>query len=92
MTRTGVGSGIHLLSVLLVLENDGDVLCMVQELWVGVQEYSTRGGPKYEASYSHSLGSTQRDGFRVLAGSHCEEESAKDEIRDVGEGEASVRC
>jgi len=38
VTRTGMGSCVHFLSVLLVLEHDGYIMGVLQELWVGVQE------------------------------------------------------
>jgi hypothetical protein len=36
VTGTGVGSGVHLLPILLVFENDSDILSVVQELRIGV--------------------------------------------------------
>jgi hypothetical protein len=53
VTGMGVGSGIHFVPILLVLESDGDVFSMMQELRVSMQEHPMRGGPKDEAAYSH---------------------------------------
>jgi hypothetical protein len=53
-----MGSCVHLLSILLVLEHNGDIVGVVQELGVGVQEYAPGGSAENQASYSDALGST----------------------------------
>ena len=80
-----MGSCVHLLPVLLVLEHNGNILGVMQELGVGVQEYLPGGCTKDKASQSDSFGSTWPGRLGVLAGSHCEEESSEYEVCNVCE-------
>jgi hypothetical protein len=77
VARPGVGSGVHFLPVLLVLENDGDILGVVQQFWVAVQKYSTGRGSKNKATHADTFGSAQRERLGVFARSHRKEESTE---------------
>jgi hypothetical protein len=75
VAQAALCTGIHLLAIFLVLEDDGDVLGGGLELWVRDDQDSARCGSESEAAESDSFSAAWKGALRGFTRTHGEEES-----------------
>jgi hypothetical protein len=87
-----LGSCVHFLSIFLVLEDDGNIVCDLEKVRIGEFEDSPRGGAEYDASHSGAFCLSRLGCLgAVLTGAHCEKETAEDNVGCVCvHGQSSV--
>ena len=73
MAGSPLGSGVHFLSVLLVLENDSDVVGQLQEVWVSELEDTSGLGSEDNSSHLDPFCFAWMGSFCVFASAHGEE-------------------
>ena len=83
MTGSALCASIHFDTILLVDERDGDVICSVGELWVGMWYEHTMFISENNVVECQEFCPTADWGADIFTAAHSKEESSKDEVSGV---------
>ena len=86
MTRSTLGSSIHLLAVLLILEHNGHIVAKCEKVRVGEFQDLAGLGAKNKAAHADAFGFPRGWRLGVLAGPHCIEVGTEHKVGGVGVG------
>jgi hypothetical protein len=90
ITSATLGTGVHLLPVLLIDEGDSDKLCEVTEVWVSVIKGHFIFCAKEDGRQGEEFCFTRDWGLAELAGPHSEEEGSADDVGCMGKCRAGI--
>jgi hypothetical protein len=83
MAGTALRPGIHFLTIFLVFEDDGDIICEFEKVGAGEGENTTGQGSEDNAAHPDFLGAARASRFGILAGPHCKEKCTENDVGGV---------
>jgi hypothetical protein len=89
VTGASLSSCIHLLPVLLVLEDDCDIVSQREQIRVQERENAPQSGAENNATHTDMFSVARASHLGVFAWSHCERECIKDQVSRVSLGRGS---